>query len=131
MQYRIILMSYYCSIVFYLWHYVYALCSHLYDSLVLRYVYKLDWKYSLLLLAFKSSCLTESLLISLPVESPTTDLAATLKLIPTECQVTLTADIRDMTVSSSSRSSCKSYIRKNTLSLERPRKYPKGCPNTT
>ena len=22
-------------------------------------------------------------------------------------------------------------IRKNTLSLERPRKYPKGCPNTT
>ncbi len=23
------------------------------------------------------------------------------------------------------------YIRKNTLSLERPRKYPKGCPNTT
>jgi len=24
-----------------------------------------------------------------------------------------------------------SPIRKNTLSLERPRKYPKGCPNTT
>ena len=23
------------------------------------------------------------------------------------------------------------FIRKNTLSLERPRKYPKGCPNTT
>ena len=26
---------------------------------------------------------------------------------------------------------CAHYIRKNTLSLERPRKYPKGCPNTT
>jgi len=25
----------------------------------------------------------------------------------------------------------KADIRKNTLSLERPRKYPKGCPNTT
>ncbi len=25
---------------------------------------------------------------------------------------------------------CNMNIRKNTLSLERPRKYPKGCPNT-
>ncbi len=25
----------------------------------------------------------------------------------------------------------KRCIRKNTLSLEHPRKYPKGCPNTT
>src|SRR6266511_5669547 len=29
------------------------------------------------------------------------------------------------------RSHARFYIRKNTLSLERPRKYPKGCPNTT
>ncbi len=42
MQYRIILKSYYCSIVFYLWHHLYVLCSHLYDSIVLCYIYKLD-----------------------------------------------------------------------------------------
>ena len=42
MQYHIILMHYYCSIVFYLWHHLYVLCSHLYDSIVLCYVYKLD-----------------------------------------------------------------------------------------
>src|SRR6266496_1686096 len=112
MQYCIILMHFYCSIVFELWHHLYDLCSHLYDSIVLCYVYKLDCNIVvvqfIITLPFELLCLSKGSLTSLPVESPTTDLAAALKIIPTECQVTLTADVRDTTISSSSRSSCKS-----------------------
>src|SRR6266508_2260538 len=107
-----ILMSSIVLIVFYLWHHPYYICNHLYDSIVLCYVYKLDCNIVvvqfIITLPFELLCLSKGSLTSLPVESPTTDLAAALKIIPTECQVTLTADVRDTTISSSPRSSCKS-----------------------